>query len=100
MLLEQDKRSWCIAKLHKNATVANTFTNYTLVDYGFELIDSYVRVKWLDSKQVPQSAKGDNDTVMEHSDNDCIGEKDKITDDKGNEDGDSDGDDDAMDDRE
>ena len=88
MLLEQDKRSWYIAKLHKN------------VDYGFELIDSYVCVKWLDSKQVPQSAKGDNDTVMEHSDNDCVGEKDEVTDGKGNEDGDSDGDDDAMDDRE
>ena len=65
-----------------------------------KLIDSYVCVKWLDSKEVPQKAKGDNDTVMEHSGNDCVGEKDEVTDDTGNEDGDSNGDDDAMDDRE
>ena len=85
-----------MAKLYKNAAVADPLANYTLLDYGFELIDNYVHVKWFDSKQVPQAAENDNNTVMEHSDNEHVEEKDEITD-EGSEDGDSDGDDDMDD---
>ena len=41
----------------------------------------------------------DEDTVMEHSDNEYVEEEDEVTDDKRNEDGDSDGNDDDMDDQ-
>ena len=97
VLMQQIKRSWFMAKLYKNAAVADPLANYTLLDYGFELIDNYVHVKWFDSKQVPQAAENDNNTVMEHSDNEHVEEKDEITDDEGSEDGDSDGDDDMDD---
>ena len=40
------KRSWYIAKLYKNAAAADPLANHTLLDYGFELIDCYVNVKW------------------------------------------------------
>ena len=43
---------WFIAKLYKNATVADPLVNYILLDYGFELIDNYVHVKWFDGEQV------------------------------------------------
>ena len=35
-------------KLYKNAAVADPLANYTLRDYGFELIDSYKHVKWFE----------------------------------------------------
>ena len=98
VLMEQIERSWHIAKLYKNTAVADPLANYTLLDYGFELIDGYVHVKWFDSEQVPQGAENDDDTVMEHSDNEYVKEEDEVTDDEGSEDGD-DHDDDNMDDQ-
>ena len=38
VLMEQIKRSCYIAKMYKNAAVADPLANYTLLDYGFELI--------------------------------------------------------------
>ena len=95
--MQQIKRSWFIAKLYKNAAVADPLANYTLLDYGFELIDNYVNFKWFDGEQVPQGTD-DDDAVMEHSDNEYVEEEDEVTDDEESEDGDSDGDDDDMDD--
>ena len=57
------------------------------------------RVKCFDGEQVPQGAEDDNDTVMEHSDNEFVEEEDEVADDEGSEDGDSDDDDDDMDDQ-
>lgn len=37
--------------------MTNPLANYTLLDYGFELIDSYVHVEWFDIEQVPQGAE-------------------------------------------
>ena len=85
-------------KLYKNAVVADPLPNYTLFDYGFELIYGYVHVKWFDSEQVPQGTEDDDDTVMEHSDNEYVEEVDEVTDEEGPDDGDSDGDDDDDDD--
>ena len=56
--------------------------NYTLVDYGFELIDGYVHVKWFDIEQVPQGAEDDNNTVMAHTDNEYLEEEDEVPDDE------------------
>ena len=50
-------------KLCKNATVADPSANYTLLDYGFELSDVYVHVKWFYGEQVHQGPEDD-----EHSD--------------------------------
>ena len=58
--------------LYKNAAVVDPLANYTLLDYGFEFIDGYVHVIWLDSEQVPQGTKDDDNTVMEHSDNEYV----------------------------
>ena len=55
--------------VYKNATVVDPLANYTLLDYGFELIDSNVHVKWFDCWQVPQGAEDDTNTIMEHSKN-------------------------------
>ena len=52
VLMQQIKRSWFIAKLYKNAAVADPLVNYILLDYGFELIDNYVHVKWFDGEQM------------------------------------------------
>ena len=52
--MEQIKRSWYRAKLYKNNAVADLLSKYTLLDYGFELTDSYVHVKWFDGEQVSQ----------------------------------------------
>ena len=61
-------------------------------------ISTPVHVKSFDGEQVPQATEDDEDTVMEHSDNEYVEEEDEVTDDKGSEDGDSDDDDDDMDD--
>ena len=46
MLIEQIKRSTYIVKLYKNAGVANPLANYTLLDYGFELmINNFLKGK-------------------------------------------------------
>ena len=50
--MEQIKRSWYRAKLYKNNAVADLLSKYTLLDYGFELTDGYVHVKWFDGEQV------------------------------------------------
>ena len=97
--MQQIKRSWLIGKLYKNVAVANHLGNYTLIDYGFELIGNYIHVNWFDGEQVPQGTEDDDDTVMEHSDNEYVEEEDEVEDDEGNEDGDCDGDDDDMDDQ-
>ena len=52
--MEQIKRSWYIAKLYKNVVVANPLGNYNLIDYGFKLIDGFV--KWFHIKQIPLGA--------------------------------------------
>ena len=77
--------------------MTDPLANYTLLDYGFQLIDGYVHVKWSDGEQVSQGTEND-DTVIEHSDNEYFEEEDEVTDGKGSEDGDSDADDDDMDD--
>ena len=48
---------------------------YTQLDYGFELIDNYVHVKWFGSEQVPQGAEDNDGTVIEHSDNEYVEEE-------------------------
>ena len=62
--MEQIKRSWYIANLYKNAAVTDHLANYTLLDYGFELIDSYLKwsngVRWFNGEQVPQGAEDDD----------------------------------------
>ena len=82
VLMTQIKRSWYIAKLYKNAAVPDPLANYTLIDYGFELIDGYVHVKWFVGEQVPQGAEDDDDRAMEHSDNQYVEEEDEVTDDE------------------
>ena len=90
--MEQIKRSWYVTKFYKNAAVADPLFKYTLPDYRFEWIDSYVNVIWFQSEQVPQSTEDGNVIVMEHSYNAYVEEEDQITD-EGKEDGDSDSDD-------
>ena len=63
------------------------------------MIDNYVQVKWFNDKKVPSGTEDDEDTVMEHSDNEYVEEEDEVTDEEGSGDGDSDGDDDDMDDQ-
>ena len=72
--------------------MADPLFKYTLPDYRFEWIDSYVNVIWFQSEQVPQSTEDGNVIVMEHSYNEYVEEEDQITD-EGKEDGDSDSDD-------
>ena len=43
VLMEEIKRSWYIVKLYKNAALADPLANYTVLGYGFELIDGYVK---------------------------------------------------------
>ena len=93
--MEQIKRSWYIAKFYKDAAVTDPLANYTLLDYGFELIDGYAHVKGSDGEQVPQGTEND-DTVTKHSDNEYVEEEDEVTDDEGSEDGDNDDNDDDM----
>ena len=50
VLMEQIKMSWYILKLYKNVVVVDPLAKYTLLDYRFELIDSYVHVKWFDGE--------------------------------------------------
>ena len=95
--MKEIKRSWYIAKLYKNVAVADPLSNYTIIDYGFELIDGCVHVKWFDCEQVPQGTEDSNVTVMEHSDNEYFEKENDVADGKGSEDGDSDGDDDMDD---
>ena len=75
VLMQQSKRSWFIAKFYKNAAVADPLANYTQLDYGFELIDNYVHVKWFGREQVPQGAEDNDDTVIEHSGNEYVEEE-------------------------
>ena len=75
VLMQQIKRPWFIAKLYKNAVVADPLANNTLLDYAFELIDNYVHVKWFDDEQVSRGVEDDDDTVMEHSDNEYVERK-------------------------
>ena len=57
MLMQQIERSWFILKLFQNAAVADPLGNYTLLDYGFELIDNYVHVNDLTVKKFLKAQK-------------------------------------------
>ena len=57
--------------------MADPLFKYTLPDYRFEWIDSYVNVIWFQSEQVPQSTEDGNVIVMEHSYNEYVEEEDQ-----------------------
>ena len=78
--MQKIKRSWFIAKLYKNAAVADPLANNTILDPGFEFIDNYVHIKWFGGEQVPQGTEENDDTVMEHIDNEYVEEEDEVTD--------------------
>ena len=89
--------------MHKNAAVADPLANYTVLDCGFELIDSYVQMLnvMLNGLNVNKFLKVQKMKII-HSWNivkmNMLKRKMKVTDDEGSE-GDSDRDDDNMDDQ-
>jgi hypothetical protein len=90
VLVQQIKRTWYVTKLYKNATAAEPVANYTLLDYGYQLLDGHVHLKWFDGEQVPQEAEDDNedDVAMEGSedeDDEEVSDSD-VSDEEGSED--------------
>ena len=84
MLLQQIKRAWYTAKLYKNASSADPSADYSLLDYGFELVDGYVHVKFFEGPQTPSEVEEEADDDDLNSDpEDC---DDEVSDDEGSED--------------
>ena len=53
VLLQQIKRAWYIAKLYKNATEEDPAHSITPLDYGWQLSEGKMQIKWYDGEQVP-----------------------------------------------
>ena len=82
VLMEQIKRSWFVSRLYKYATEAAPLADYTLLDFGYILVDNRVQVKWFEGDQVPSDVE-DDATLDESDDGD---EEDEVTDEESSED--------------
>ena len=52
-----------VAKLYKNATSPEPLGNCTALDYGYELTETCLQVKWHDGEQVPQEVDEGSENV-------------------------------------
>ena len=97
VLLEQIKRAWLIARLYKNASAADPLENCSLLDFGYELVDNLVQIKWFDGDQVPAEAEDDVDAALELSDEEGSDEDDEVTDEEDSEESEDENSDDDRD---
>ena len=89
VLLQQIKRAWYTARLYKNASSLDPSADFTLIDYGFELIDGYIHVRFFEGPQVPSEIDEDDSVYQEENDDDEYGQEDlddEVSDDEGSED--------------
>ena len=88
--VEQIKRTWFITRLYKNATDADPVANFSLLDYGFQLMDDgRVHVKWFDGVQVPEEAEDDEQDFpleFESEGEEEQDEDEEVSDEEGSED--------------
>ena len=77
VLLQQIRRTWYTAKLYKNATALDPVAGYTSLDYGFELVDGCMQVRWYCGEQVPPEVEEDDNV-----DEDEIDDEEEETDDE------------------
>ena len=105
VLLEQIKRAWLVARLYRNATLAEPLLDVSPLDYGYELIDGRIQVKWFLGEQVPAIIEEDGDSdgdaedkdKDEDSDDSDVSEDSEDSSDEDSSDEDSDGDGDWSD---
>ena len=79
VLIQQIKRAWYVAKLYKNATEEDPTHPLTPLDYGWELSDGKMQIKWYEGVQVPlemeeliedEEETDDEETDVEDEDDD------------------------------
>ena len=97
VLLEQIKRAWLIARLYKNASAADPLENCSLLDFGYELVDNLVQIKWFDGDRVLAEAEDDVDAALELSDEEGSDEDDEVTDEEDSEESEEENSDDDRD---
>ena len=68
VLVQQIKHQWIVARLYKSATTAEFLVDVSPLDYGYELYDDQIQIKWFEGEQVP--------AVIEEEECDDIGEND------------------------
>ena len=86
VLVEQIKRTWFITRLYKYATDAEPLAHYTLLDYGYQLQDGRIHIKWFEGLQVPLEAEDDDlDEPMDGSDVEDSDDE-EVSDEEGSED--------------
>ena len=92
VLLQQIRRAWYTARLYKNASSEDSSTDFSVLDYGFELIDGYIHVRFFEGPQVPSEMDEDDDYRVNQDEGDDEGlgpedlEDDEVSDDEDSED--------------
>ena len=83
VLLQQIKRTWFLAHLYKHATESDPLGSIIPLDYGYELIDGRMGIKWYEGDQVPQEMdeSDDEDEEAENETDDELVENDETDDD-------------------
>ena len=103
VLLQQIRRAWFTARLYKNASSADPSADFSVLDYGFELIDGYIHVRFFEGPQVPSELDEDDDYQVNQDEGDEEGlgpedlEDDEVSDDEDSEDEVDDNEDEELD---
>ena len=87
VLLQQIRRAWLVSRLYKNATVAEPLEGVSPLDFGYELIDGSMHIRWFEGDQVPtmleeeeeEEANGsaDANAESEEEETDCENDEDE-----------------------
>ena len=77
VLIQQIKRAWLISKLYKNAIVAEPLQGVSALDYGYELVDGSIHIKWFDGDQVPTMVEEEEEEEREKEGSDAESEEEE-----------------------
>ena len=86
VLLQQINRAWYVAKLYKNATEEDPTHSITPLDYGWQLSEAKMQIKWYDGEQVLLEIEelieeDDDESDIEYEDTDSENDTDDIDED-------------------
>lgn len=74
VLVQQIKRTWLLATLYKNATETDPLGSLTPLNFGYELTEHGMCVKWYEGEQVHPEVDGNAEENSEDDDEDAMDE--------------------------
>ena len=86
VLIQQIRRAWLVSKLYKNATMAEPLEGVSALDFGYELVDGTIHIKWFEGDQVPGMLEEEEEEEEGVSDANAENKEEEETDNENDED--------------